>query len=81
MEHPQFLFANNRKTATMRTAVGAPAIGIFGFSIGSSRVHTFKPITNYIREMEQMPNFSPPSIEKFVGNYMTAHNQKSRNQA
>lgn len=49
------------------------AAGLFGHSIRYGKVQSFAPISNYIRDLEQLPNFSPPSIERFVEQYVQSN--------
>ncbi|MBF6602349.1 MAG: hypothetical protein ITG03_05205 [Sphingorhabdus sp.] len=49
------------------------AAGLFGYSIRYGRIQSFAPMTDYIRELEQLPNFTPPSIERFVAQYVKSN--------
>ena len=49
------------------------AAGLFGYSICDGQLKSFKPTEGYLREMEQMPNFSPPSVSSFVAHYLASH--------
>ncbi|HEY9093108.1 hypothetical protein [Parasphingorhabdus sp.] len=51
----------------------AIAAGLFGYTIRYGRIQSFAPMTDYIRELEQLPNFSPPSIERFVAQYVKSN--------
>jgi len=48
------------------------AAGLFGYSLNDEK-GIFKPVAGYVREIEQMPNFSPPSIELFVAQYIASN--------
>lgn len=52
---------------------GALAAGLFGRTALSERIRTFKPTNGYIRQIEQMPNFAFPTIEKFMHNYLQSN--------
>ncbi len=56
----------------------ALAAGLFGYSIGDGQVRSFKPTEGYLRDIEQMPNFAPPSVSNFVAQYMASHMGKTR---
>lgn len=51
----------------------APAAGLFGYSIFNGKLQANKPMTGYIRDIEQMPNFAPPSMEVFVAQYVASN--------
>jgi len=51
----------------------APAAGLFGYSMINGRMHGRKPMDGYIRNIEQMPNFAPPSVESFVARYVASN--------
>lgn len=53
--------------------IPAPAVGLFGYSIVHGELHSSKPLTGYIRDIEQMPNFAPPSMEVFVAQYIASN--------
>ncbi|OAO04657.1 hypothetical protein [Parasphingorhabdus sp.] len=50
-----------------------PAAGLFGFAISESPLPAFKPSAGYLRDMEQMPNFAPPSVASFVAQYVASN--------
>ncbi|VAV98948.1 hypothetical protein MNBD_ALPHA04-337 [hydrothermal vent metagenome] len=50
-----------------------PAIGLFGYSITNGRPVTFESAAGYVRDIEQMPNFSPPEIDRFVAQYISSN--------
>jgi hypothetical protein len=52
---------------------GALAAGLFGRTALSERIRAFKPTNGYIRQLEQMPNFAFPTIEKFMRNYLQSN--------
>ena len=56
----------------------APAAGLFGYSIINGKLQAFKPMSGYIRDIEQMPNFAPPSAEVFVAQYIASNLGKTR---
>ncbi|VWX56751.1 hypothetical protein [Sphingorhabdus sp. 109] len=56
----------------------ALAAGLFGYSIADGRVHSFKETEGYLRDMEQMPNFVPPSASSFVAQYLASNIGKTR---
>ncbi|WP_229953550.1 hypothetical protein [Parasphingorhabdus litoris] len=49
------------------------AAGLFGYSIRDGRVSTFIPLPGYVRELEQLPNFTLPSMDRFVAHYVTSN--------
>lgn len=51
----------------------APAAGLFGYSIFNDRLSAFKPTVGYLRDLEQMPHFGPPSIDSFVAQYLRSN--------
>ncbi|MEO9469047.1 hypothetical protein [Parasphingorhabdus sp.] len=52
---------------------GTLAAGLFGRAALSRRIRAFNPTNGYIRELEQMPNFAFPTIEKFMRNYLQSN--------
>lgn len=50
-----------------------PAAGLFGYSICDGQLKSFKPTEGYLRDMEQMPNFAPPSVSSFVALYLASN--------
>ncbi|SIO01666.1 hypothetical protein SAMN02745824_2645 [Parasphingorhabdus marina DSM 22363] len=52
---------------------GTLAAGLFGRDALVRRIHGFHPVNGYIRDLEQMPNFTLPSVEQFVKNYMQSY--------
>ena len=50
-----------------------PAAGLFGYSICDGELRSFKPTEGYLRDMEQMPNFAPPSVSNFVAQYLASN--------
>ncbi|MEH6791155.1 hypothetical protein [Parasphingorhabdus sp.] len=57
-------------TADRKTVLAA---GLFGYSISSGRLHSFKETAGYLRDMEQMPNFTPPAVSNFVAQYLASN--------
>ncbi len=55
-----------------------PAAGLFGFSISDGQLHTFKETEGYLRDIEQMPHFAPPSVNNFVLQYLASNIGKTR---
>ncbi|WP_417621538.1 hypothetical protein [Parasphingorhabdus sp.] len=51
----------------------ALAAGLFGYSISEGQMHSFKATEGYLRDIEQMPNFAPPSARTFVAQYLASH--------
>ena len=49
------------------------AAGLFGYSIGDGQMRSFKETEGYLRDIEQMPNFAPPSVSSFVAQYLASH--------
>ncbi|ATW05036.1 hypothetical protein C8024_04050 [Sphingopyxis sp. BSNA05] len=62
----------NYRNATPRRKT-ALAAGLFGYSIANGRMHSFKETEGYLRDMEQMPNFVPPSVSSFVAQYLSSN--------
>ncbi|MEP2989126.1 MAG: hypothetical protein ABJN65_15545 [Parasphingorhabdus sp.] len=54
------------------TMTPAPAAGLFGYSIINGKMQAYKPMSGYIRDIEQMPNFAPPSAEVFAAQYVAS---------
>ena len=48
----------------------ATAAGLFGYSIGEGKIRSSIPLPGYVRDLEQLPNFSPPSIDRFMAQYI-----------
>lgn len=51
----------------------ALAAGLFGYSICDGQMRSFKETEGYLRDIEQMPNFAPPSVSNFVAHYLDSH--------
>lgn len=49
------------------------AAGLFGYSISDGKVKHFMPMPGYVRDLEQLPNFSPPSIDLFLAQYIRSN--------
>jgi|GEM_PF-863106 len=49
------------------------AAGLFGYSIGDGQMRSFKESEGYLRDIEQMPNFAPPSVSNFVAHYLASN--------
>lgn len=58
---------------TAPRSASALAAGLFGYSIGEGQMHSFKPTEGYLRDIEQMPNFAPPSVSNFVAQYLASN--------
>ncbi len=70
----------DRPQKDLSAAIGptpAPAAGLFGYSIIHGELQGSKSMAGYIRDIEQMPNFAPPSIEAFVARYIASNIGKS----
>lgn len=50
-----------------------PAAGLFGYSIRDGNICSFKETEGYLRDMEQMPHFAPPSVSNFVAQYLASN--------
>ncbi|WP_417609220.1 hypothetical protein [Parasphingorhabdus sp.] len=64
-QHDYLEIAPDSKTAL--------AAGLFGYSIGEGQMQSFKPTEGYLRDIEQMPNFAPPSVSNFVAQYLASN--------
>ncbi|SIO01637.1 hypothetical protein SAMN02745824_2644 [Parasphingorhabdus marina DSM 22363] len=53
-------------------STSACAAGLFGYSIANGERCAFKSFDGYLREMEQLPNFSPPPVNRFVAHYVSS---------
>lgn len=51
----------------------ALAAGLFGYSIINGEMRSFKPTEGYLRDIEQMPGFAPPSSRNFVSQYLASN--------
>ena len=51
----------------------APAAGLFGYSLAVGEGYVFRPMSGYIRDIEQMPNFSTPSMEAFTARFVDSN--------
>ena len=51
----------------------ALASGLFGYSIADGQMQSFKETEGYLRDIEQMPNFTPPSVSSFVAQYLASN--------
>jgi hypothetical protein len=60
-------------TNTTAPCQNTPAAGLFGYSICDGQLKSFKPTEGYLRDMEQMPNFAPPSVSSFVAHYLASN--------
>lgn len=49
------------------------AAGLFGYSIRDGATSCFVPLPGYVRELEQLPNFAQPSIDRFMAQYVRSH--------
>jgi hypothetical protein len=52
---------------------GSIAAGLFGYSIEKGERCSFKPAAGYLREIEQLPHFSPPPSKRFVAHYIKSN--------
>ena len=50
----------------------AAAAGLFGYSTLESRSNLYQPVEGYLRDLEQIPNFAPPSIDSFMAHYVAS---------
>lgn len=57
---------NSERTSRTKAA----AAGLFGYSISDGNVRSLSSVGNYIRDIEQMPNFTPPIIELFTAQFI-----------
>ncbi len=48
----------------------AAAAGLFGYSIADGKIRSVIPLPSYVRELEQLPNFPAPSIDRFMAQYV-----------
>ena len=67
----------NRRLVKRDSRKGALAAGLFGYTIIDGRMGSFKPMEGYLRDLEQMPHFAPPSPEKFTAQYRASARSKS----
>ncbi|MEP3224410.1 MAG: hypothetical protein ABJO01_00415 [Parasphingorhabdus sp.] len=44
--------------------------GLFGYSLNEANMRPFLPLPEYVRDLEQIPNFAPPSVERFLAQYV-----------
>lgn len=56
----------------------ALAAGLFGYSISEGQIRSFKPTDGYLRDIEQMPSFAPPSVSNFVAQYLSSNIGRTR---
>lgn len=73
MAQAMTLDRSNQDEAVEIDPTPAPAVGLFGYSIVNGEHQTFRPMAGYIRELEQMPNFSPPTVNAFTASYVASH--------
>tara|TARA_R110002033_G_scaffold86815_5_gene136797 strand:+ start:681 stop:1001 length:321 start_codon:yes stop_codon:yes gene_type:complete len=59
-------------------AQSALAAGLFGYSLSGGKTRSFKPTEGYLRDIEQMPSFTPPSVRKFVTQYLASNIGKTQ---
>ncbi len=50
----------------------ASAAGLFGYSISNGERCEYKSSAGYLQEIEQLPNFSPPPVNRFVAHYVSS---------
>jgi len=66
-----------RSRADDKKAIPKPACplaaGLFGYSIAEGQMRSFKPTEGYLRDLEQMPSFAPPSVNNFVSQYLSSN--------
>ena len=70
--------AGSKRPGKRTSRKRAVAAGLFGYTILDGRMGSFKPVEGYLRDMEQMPHFAPPSPEKFVARYLSSNIGKTR---
>lgn len=63
--------SNQREATPPRKTV--LAAGLFGYSIADGQMQSFKETEGYLRDIEQMPNFTPPSVSSFVAQYLASN--------
>ncbi len=73
-----FTKAGTRRPGRNEGSKRALAAGLFGYTKLDGRMGSFKPVEGYLRDIEQMPHFSPPSPEKFVARYLASNIGTSR---
>ncbi len=78
MAHSEFPSPRGDDTDIASDRKPVPAAGLFGFSISEDRMHSFKETEGYLRDMEQMPHFAPPSVNNFVAHYLASNIGKTR---
>ncbi len=65
------------RTKTRFQAGAAPdkpvAAGLFGYSIRDGATPRFIPLPGYVRDLEQLPNFALPSIDRFMAQYVISN--------
>lgn len=49
------------------------AAGLFGYSIRDGATPCFVPLPGYVRDLEQLPNFALPSIDRFMAQYIISN--------
>ena len=78
MEQTDIIGSGSDYTDMPARRKAALAAGLFGYSIGDGQIRSFKPTEGYLRDIEQMPNFAPPSVSNFVAQYLASQMGKTR---
>ena len=73
MTEIQFPHRHGHATDIAPNGKTVPAAGLFGFAIHAGQLHSFKATEGYLRDMEQMPHFAPPSVSNFVAHYLASN--------
>ncbi|MGB5723280.1 MAG: hypothetical protein WBM39_02605 [Parasphingorhabdus sp.] len=77
MQRESILPPRNETNAAPRNG-NVLAAGLFGYSICDGQMRSFKPTEGYLRDIEQMPSFAPPSVNNFVAQYLASNIGKTK---
>jgi hypothetical protein len=78
MAHAEITRPRRKDTNETPCGQSALAAGLFGYSICDGQMRSFKPTEGYLRDMEQMPSFAPPSVSNFVAQYLASNIGKTK---
>ncbi|MEH6789579.1 hypothetical protein [Parasphingorhabdus sp.] len=78
MENAFLLEPSDDRTDAAHPCPYAPATGLFGYSICDGQLRSFRETEGYLRDIEQMPHFAPPSASDFVSRYLASNIGRTR---
>ncbi|WP_109356814.1 hypothetical protein [Sphingorhabdus sp. EL138] len=73
MAQAEILKPDRNKPAEETDPCDPVASGLFGYSISDGMVRSTVPLPEYVRDLEQLPNFAPPSKDQFLEQYVESN--------